>query len=109
MPSIVRSLEKYWDLDDLLEQVSIGTGDFKDLDQSLQKAFESGRRKYVKYSKKLEKNALIYITHILDPRYRGAMIKNMMPDQFDEVIHSATTFFHAEWPQLAKDDMPTLS
>ena len=109
MPSIVRSLEKYWDLDDLLEQVSTGTGDFKDLDQSLRKAFESGRRKYVKYSKKLEKNALIYAAHILDPRCRGAMIKNMMPDQFDEVIHSATTFFHAEWPQLAKDDTPTLS
>ena len=67
-------------MDDLLEQVTTGTGNFKDLDQSLRKAFKSGRRKYVKYFKKLEKNALIYAAHILNPRYRGAMIKNMMPD-----------------------------
>ena len=109
MPSIVRSLEKYWDLDDILEQVTTGAGKYAELDQSLRKAFASGRKKYVKYAEKLKKNSLLYAAHILDPRCRASMIKDMMPDQYDDVIQKATEYFHSEWPELAKDDTPTLS
>jgi hAT family C-terminal dimerisation region len=109
MPSIVRSLEKYWDLDDILEQVTTGAGKYAELDQSLRKAFASGRKKYVKYAKKLKENSLLYAAHILDPRCRASMIKDMMPDQYDDVIQKATEYFYSEWPELAKDDIPTLS
>jgi hypothetical protein len=109
MPSIVRSLEKYWDLNDLLERVAEGVGNFATLDQSLRSAFATGRKKYIKYSRKLEKNALLYAAHILDPRCRGSMIKDKMPERFDEVIQSATKYFHAEWPELAKDDTSATS
>jgi hypothetical protein len=109
MPSVVRSLEKYWDLDDLLERVSIGAGEFGELDRSLRIAFATGRRKYIKYSKKLSKNSLIYAAHILDPRCKASLIKLMMPDQYDDVIDAATKFFHAEWPELAQEDLPSAS
>jgi hypothetical protein len=108
MPSIARSLEKYWDLDDILEQVTTGASKYAELNQSLRKAFASGRKKYVKYAKKLQKNSLLYAAHILDPRCRASMIKDMMPDQYD-VIQKATEYFHSEWPELAKDDTLTLS
>jgi hypothetical protein len=33
IPSTVRSLEKYWDLNDILEQVTTGAGKYTKLDQ----------------------------------------------------------------------------
>jgi hAT family protein len=104
MPSVVRSLEKYWDLDHLLEQVATGSGIYSQLDQSLRHAFGTGRKKYIKYSRKLKKNALIYAAHILDPRCRASMIKDMMPEQFENVISTIMAYFYTEWPELAQKD-----
>jgi hAT family C-terminal dimerisation region len=109
MPSLVRSLEKYWDLDDLLEQVTTGTGIYSELDQSLRTAFGNGQKKYVKYAKKLKSNSMIYAAHILDPRCKALMIKDMMPDQFEEVLDTTREFFKTEWPQLAQQDTPSSS
>jgi hypothetical protein len=104
MPSVVRSLEKYWDLAHLLEQVATGSGIYSQLDQLLRHAFGTGRKKYIKYSRKLKKNALIYAAHILDPRCRASMIKDMMPEQFENAIRTITAYFYTEWPELAQKD-----
>lgn len=58
---------------------------------------------------RLSKNSLIYAAHILDPRCKASLIKLMMPDQYDDVINAATKFFHAEWPELAHEDLPSAS
>ena len=105
---VVRSLEKYQDLDDILEKVTTGAGKYSELDQSLRDAFATGRQKYIKYAKKLKSNALLYASHILDPRCRASMIKDMMPGKASEAIQQATEYFYAEWPNLAKDDTPVL-
>lgn len=104
MPEVGRSLEIYWDLDNLLDQVTNGVGSYAELDQSLRDAFATGRKKYIKYSKKLEKNALLFAAHILDPRYRSEMIKDMMADQKDEVIQAAIEYLCKEWPALLEVD-----
>jgi hypothetical protein len=104
MPEVSRSLEMYWDLDNLLDQVANGVGNYAELDQSLRDAFATGKKKYIKYSRKLEKNALLYAAHILDPRYRTEMIKDIMPDQKAEVIQAATEYLCKEWPALLELD-----
>jgi len=81
MPLVARSLEIYWDLDDLLERVITGQGDYSELDQAIRDAFIAAKAKHVKYMKKLNKDALIYMAHILDPYYKALMIKDMMPDK----------------------------
>lgn len=109
MPSIVRSLENYWDLDELLDKVTTGSGIYSDLDQSVRKAFANGRRKYVKYADKLKGNAILYAAHILDPRCRVSLINDMMTEEAaEEAIQQATEFFHIEWPGTAILDTSTL-
>jgi hypothetical protein len=108
MPSLVRSLELYWDLDDLLKQVVTGAGDYSQLDQSLRDAFKAGQKKYMVYDKKLESNSMIYAAHILDPRCKASMIKDMMPVQFDQIIDDVKHYFKTEWPAVAGQDAPNL-
>ncbi|KAH6722005.1 hypothetical protein BKA61DRAFT_568563 [Leptodontidium sp. MPI-SDFR-AT-0119] len=108
MPSLVRSLELYWDLDDLLKQVVTGAGDYSQLDQSLRDAFKAGQEKYIVYDKKLESNSMIYAAHILDPRYKASMIKDMMPAQFDQIIDDVKHYFKTEWLAVAGQDAPNL-
>lgn len=104
MPEVSRSLEIYWDLDNLLDQVTNGVSNYTELDQSLRDAFATGRNKYIKHSRKLEKNALLYAAHILDPRYRTEIIKDIMPDQKGEIIQAATEHLCKEWPILLELD-----
>jgi hypothetical protein len=106
-PSLARSLEGYWDLDDLLTRVSAGTDIYADLDKSLRDAFKAGQTKYVKYSRKLDDNSMIYAAHILDPRCRFTMIKSMMPNA-DEVLKNTKEYFIREFPALALQDAPIL-
>jgi hypothetical protein len=45
MPEVGWSLEMYWDLDNLLDQVTNGVSNYAELDQSLRDAFATGRKK----------------------------------------------------------------
>lgn len=108
MPSLVRSLELYWDLNDLLKQVMTGASDYSQLNQSLRDAFKAGQKKYMVYAKKLESNSMIYAAHILDPRCKVSIIKNIMPIQFDQIIDDVKDYFKTEWPAVAGKDAPNL-
>jgi len=99
MPSLSRSLEIYWDLDDLLERVISGEGIYSELDQSICKAFKAGKAKHVKYLEEMEKCTIIYAAHILDPRCKTSLIKDMMGDQTDRIVTAVTDYFKAEWPE----------
>ena len=66
MPKVGQSLSKYWELNVLLDNVANGIGVNAELYQLVKNTFAIGRKKYLKYSQKLEKNALLYAAHILD-------------------------------------------
>ncbi len=86
MPSIVRSLELYWDLDDLMEKVITGSSIYSELDQSIRVAFEKGKLKHVKYIRKLEKHTMLYAAHILDPHCRTSLIRDIILDKADSIL-----------------------
>ncbi len=67
------------------------------------------KAKHVKYMKKLDKDALIYVAYILDPRCKALMIKDMMLDKAEQVLTTVRKYFKLEWPELAKDDVPSVS
>jgi len=60
------------------------------------------------YDKELESNSMIYAAHILDPRCKASMIKDMMPVQFDQIIDDVKRYFKTEWPAVAGQDAPNL-
>ena len=102
MPSISKSLEIYWDLEELLNSVINREGKFSEINQPLRDAFKKGKEKYVKYRSRLERNAMIYAAHTLDPRCKSSMIQDMMPTEATTVITSVKKYFKEEWPELAK-------
>jgi hypothetical protein len=54
MPSLARSLEIYWDLEDLPLQVVEGKGQYAELNTPTRLAFQKGQAKHVKYMEKLD-------------------------------------------------------
>ena len=99
MPSIARSLEIYWDLEDLLNNVTSGSGRYSELDQSVRTAFQKGKAKHLKYVRKVEKFTMVYAAHILDPRCKTALITDMMQSKADGIITAVKQYFKTEWPE----------
>jgi len=85
MPSIARSLEIYWDLEDLLNNVTSGSGRYSELDQSVRTAFQKGKAKHLKYVRKLEKFTMVYAAHILDPHCKTSLVTDMMQSKADGI------------------------
>jgi hypothetical protein len=97
-------------LDDLLRQVVDGEGKYADLDSTIRLSFKAGKAKYVKYHNQLSKNAMIYAAHILDPRCKASMIKDMLDDQADAAIKVAKDYLNTEWADLTKaNSLPSSS
>lgn len=101
MPPISQSLDIYWDLEALLDDVVKGVGDFADLDMSIRNAFSKGKAKHVTYMRKLDDQMMLFAAHILDPRYKTHQLEMMIPDQYSEIIAKAKKYFRTEWPELA--------
>ncbi|CZR51456.1 uncharacterized protein PAC_01332 [Phialocephala subalpina] len=108
MPSLARSLEMYWDLDDLLEIVITAQGKYAELDPIIRDAFKAAKAKHLKYTKLKAKNAMLFAAHILDPRCKISMITNMMPDQSDAVLGMVKKYMTTEWPSIAEIKTPDL-
>ena len=86
MPSIIRSLEIYWDLEILFNDIITGKGKYAILNASIRTAFEKGKSKNLKYipeyaDYKKQAVAMIFAGHTLDPRARMGLIKEMMPEK----------------------------
>src|SRR6266487_5025854 len=107
MPSISKSLEIYWDLEELLNSVINREGKFSEINQPLKDAFKKGKEKYVKYRSSLERNAMIYAAYTLDPHYKSSMIQDIMPTKATTVITSVKKYFKKEWLELAKQSTLT--
>ncbi|KAH8589123.1 ribonuclease H-like domain-containing protein, partial [Bisporella sp. PMI_857] len=108
MPSLARSLEVYWDIDDLLDKVIGGKDKYGELDPTIRDAFKAGKAKHLKYTKLKAKNAMIFAAHILDPRCKTSMIADMMPGQCDTIISMVKKYMITEWPALAEVQIPDL-
>ncbi|KAM4055445.1 hypothetical protein HRG_014987 [Hirsutella rhossiliensis] len=104
MPSISQSLDIYWDLEALLDDVVEGVGEFSDLDVSIRNAFSKGKTKHATYMKKLDDQMMLFAAHILDPRYKTHQLEMMIPDQYSEIIAKVKKYFRTEWPELATLD-----
>jgi hypothetical protein len=112
MPTISRSLEKYWELDELIRNVVEGKDKFIILDNSVKKAFSAARATYTTYRKECDTNSMLYAAHILDPRYRLSLILiETSDDQLEDVLSRTKAFFAAEWPTTTatRDASPALS
>jgi hypothetical protein len=59
----------------------------------------------VKYIELLGRNSMIYAAHILDPRYKVSMIKEMMPSKYNTILPAVKKYFMTEWPGLTKDNL----
>ena len=92
MPSLAISLEIYWDLDDLLDNVIKGKEKYTELDPIIRDAFKSGKAKHLKYSKLKAMNAMLFAAHILDLCCKASMIAMMMPNQRDELLKMAKEY-----------------
>jgi hypothetical protein len=60
----------------------------------------------MKYIRKLEKHTILYAAHILDPRYRMPLIRDMMPDKAETVLLAVQRYFKREWPQTGVAGTP---
>jgi hypothetical protein len=61
------------------------------------KAFKAGKAKHVKYLGEMQKCRIIYAAHILDPRCKTSLIKDMMGDETDRIVTAVTDYFKTEW------------
>ena len=109
MLSIARSLELFWDLDDLMEKVTTSSDIYSELDQSIRVTFEKGKLKHMKYIRKLEKHTMLYAAHILDPRCRTPLIRDMMPDKVEMVLLAVQRYFKRKWPQTGFASTPVIT
>jgi hypothetical protein len=100
MPLLAISLEIYWDLDDLLDNVIEGKEKYAKLDPIIRDAFKSGKAKHLKYSKLKAINAMLFTAYILDPCCKASIIAIIMPNQRDELLKMAKEYIITEWPAL---------
>jgi hypothetical protein len=70
----------------LLNNVIEGNKKYTELDLIIRDAFKLNKAKHLKYFKLTAKNAMLFITYILDPRYKASMIAMIMPNQRDELL-----------------------
>jgi hypothetical protein len=105
IPSLVRSLEIYWEIDQLLDNVDKGIGIYKDLERTIPLAVSAGIKKSQKYKRKLEKrNIMIFAAHVLDPRCKKSLIEEQMPLEAVN-IKSVREYLKWEWPETTPDPL----
>ena len=74
-PQLSLSLGIYYELSDLLQEVSNREGSFASFDQDIVDAVKAGMKKYEKYYKFMDENNHYYAGAMLDPRLKAKWIK----------------------------------
>jgi hypothetical protein len=101
MPSITKSLEVYWELDILLNNVKDRVGIFSNLESTIRNAVIASITKNSKYQRKMEKHVLLFVAHILDPRHKAELIREQMPNDSYRIINLIRKFLKAEYRDLS--------
>jgi hAT family C-terminal dimerisation region/Domain of unknown function (DUF4413) len=98
-PSIIESLQIYWNLDDLLDDVKNSKGDFSNVSREVQAAAGKAIRKLDKFTKKMDDNVLHYVACILDPRIKTRFITaQMSQSDAQHIIGEVRSFLKKEYP-----------
>jgi hAT family C-terminal dimerisation region len=102
-PTIVESLPIYWNLDDILDDIKKGEGDFQGITKDIQDAAEAGIQKMNKFAKKMDGNILYYVAAVLDPRIKTSVIRAQMNQEDANVIVSQVREFLKKQYPLDED------
>jgi hypothetical protein len=79
-PQISLAVPIYYELHELLDDVSERNGDFAKLDQDIAAAVKEGMKKYEKYYSIMDDCDTYYIPLVLDPRVKGELILRELQD-----------------------------
>lgn len=98
-PGLLDSLPIYWALDDLLDDVRMAKGDFKNASADLREAVERASKKMEKFTQLMDDNILYYVAAVLDPRIKTSLIEGQMNIEDAELITSQVReFFKRKYP-----------
>jgi hypothetical protein len=79
-PQISLAVPIYYELHELLDDVSEGNGDFANLDRDIIAAVKEGMKKYEKYYSIMDDCDTYYTALVLDPRVKGELILRELQD-----------------------------
>ncbi len=54
------------------------------------------------------KNAMLFVAHILDPRYKTSIITTMILEKLEEILRIVKKYITTKWPSLIEINMPDL-
>ena len=79
-PQVSLAIPIYYELHELLDDVSEGRGDFTKMDQDIMAAVKEGMKKYEKYYSLMDDCDTYYTALVLDPRVKGELILRELQD-----------------------------
>ena len=111
-PTLIESLPIYWNIDDILDDIKKGDGDFQGIAKDVQDAAGAGIRKMDKFAHKMDGNILYYVAAVLDPRIKTSVIRAQMTEEDASVIVSQVReFLKKQYPvgelSPSKPDRPS--
>jgi hAT family C-terminal dimerisation region len=99
-PQVSLSLAIYYELGDLLQEVSDREGQFASCDQDIVDAVEAGMEKYKKYYKLMDESNTYYTATMLDPRFKAKwMKKHLDPEDANIIIQEVKRQLHIQYPK----------
>jgi hypothetical protein len=117
MPTIFRSTEIYWDLDNHFDNIIEMQGPYAFVNTQIQEAARAGRAKLDEYTKKMDVETLIiYSAAILDPWVKLYNLQTHLKEGAENVIDNLRTHFNeisplpeSELPSQCQDSAPSAS
>jgi hypothetical protein len=107
-PCLPESIGIIWGLDDLLDDVSKKEGQFGDVGDDIQEAFQAGVAQIDEYTKLINENIMYYAAAVLDPRIKCNLIKEQC-DNPNGVIEKVRKYLKEEFHQSEALEAPLSS
>ncbi|EED15823.1 hypothetical protein TSTA_009450 [Talaromyces stipitatus ATCC 10500] len=106
IPQISQSLAIYYQLFDLLQEVQEREGKFKDFDADVANAAKSAMRKYDKYYTLMDDLCdILYITMLLDPRFKKLVLEHELRDEAQDIITAMQEQLEIQYPITHKPEL----
>ena len=100
-PQITLSLAIYYDLADLLQEVSDKEEKFKDIDEDIVVAVKAGLKKYKKYYTFMDEIDTYYMAALLDPRFKAKWLQQELTAEGSTiVINDIKAHLHSTYPPV---------
>jgi hypothetical protein len=110
IPQISQSLAIYSQLFDLLQEVQDREGKFKDFNIEIVNAAKSAMKKYNKYYTLMDDSYdILYITMLLDPRFKKLVLEHKLKDGADDIITAMQQQLKAQYPITQEPELSMIS